>query len=93
MLPSGLSGPWANLVDIVGTFWLGAFFFGALFVGVSAALFGLLRLWPMHWLLRICLAESTNPNVELDLTDTLLLFESPLLSRPKELVRLISTSC
>jgi len=54
-------------------------FFGALFIGVPALVFGALRTWPMRWLLRLCLTEPTNPNVALGLVGTLLLFEGPLL--------------
>lgn len=48
-------------------------------MGLPALLFAALRIWPMRWLLRICLAKPAHPNVALGLAGTLLLFESPLL--------------
>lgn len=70
---------WAVLVFGVGAYSLATLFYGAILLGIPALLFGALRIWPMRWLLRTCLAEPTSPNVELGLVGTLLLFESPLL--------------
>lgn len=77
--PGETSGSWVSLGGVVVAFSAGTVWFGALFVGVPAALLGALRIWPMRWLLRMCLAEPTNPNMGLGLAATLLLFESPLL--------------
>ncbi|TPG67320.1 hypothetical protein [Hymenobacter nivis] len=69
---TAVAGEWASLAA-------STVIFGALLLGVPALFFAALRIWPMRWLLRVCLAEPASPNLALGLAGTLLLFESPLL--------------
>ncbi|MDO7852890.1 hypothetical protein [Hymenobacter convexus] len=58
---------------------MGAVFWSSIFLGIPAALVGLLRIWPMNWLFRHCLSDPAGPDMVGLLFGTLVIFETPVI--------------